>query len=92
MGSLHGPAGPAFIPSVDDGGNLSWSAIEGYDTPATKNIKGPAGDVWKPTVAADGEISWAKDNTATAPAAANIKGPQGVAGPAFVPTVADDGM
>ena len=91
MGSLHGPAGPAFIPSVDDSGNLSWSAIEGYATPATKNIKGPAGDVWKPTVAADGGISWTKDNTETAPATANIKGPQGVAGPVFVPAVADDG-
>lgn len=91
MGSLHGPAGPAFIPSVDDAGNLSWSEVEGYDTPATKNIKGPTGDVWKPSVAADGTITWTKDSSEAAPASANITGPQGVAGPAFIPSVDTSG-
>ena len=91
MGAIQGPAGPAFVPTVDDDGNLSWGAIEGYDTPVTKNIKGPDGDVWKPAVAEDGTLSWTKDSTATAPVAVNIKGPQGNIGPTFIPTVSDDG-
>lgn len=91
LGSIQGPAGPAFIPSIDDAGNLSWSSIDGYATPETKNIKGPDGDVWKPAVAEDGTLRWEKDNTETAPASVNIKGARGVAGPAFIPTLADDG-
>lgn len=48
-GELTGPAGAAgkdgatFTPSVDAGGNLSWSNNGGMSNPATVNIKGPAG-------------------------------------------------
>ena len=38
-----GAAGATFTPSVDAGGNLSWTNNGGLDNPATRNIKGATG-------------------------------------------------
>ena len=38
-----GDAGATFRPSVDAGGNISWTNDGGLDNPATQNIRGPAG-------------------------------------------------
>ena len=38
-----GPAGAIFIPSVDAGGNLSWTNNGGLGNPETVNISGPTG-------------------------------------------------
>lgn len=38
-----GERGTCFVPSVDAGGNLSWSNDGGLENPAVRNIRGPAG-------------------------------------------------
>lgn len=47
VGSIQGPAGKTWLPSVDDSGNLSWTQSNSTTTPTTKNIKGPKGDALK---------------------------------------------
>ena len=36
--------GVTFTPSVDGGGNISWTNNGGLDNPTTQNIKGPQGE------------------------------------------------
>lgn len=41
----QGERGTAFVPFVDDNGNLSWTNDEGLQNPDSVNIKGPQGPV-----------------------------------------------
>ena len=39
----QGLVGPTFFPTVDEGGNISWTNNGGLPNPAAQNIKGPPG-------------------------------------------------
>ena len=82
--TLQNTHGGYYTPTVDEGGNISWS--KNYDVmpdlPST-NIKGPKGDkgdtgtTFTPSVSADGVISWTNDGGKANPDSVNIKGPKG---------------
>lgn len=72
-----GENGATFAPSVDAGGNLSWTNDKGLGNPATVNIKGPKGET--------GERGPAGEKGETGPQGVpgekGAKGDQGIQGP-----------
>ncbi len=89
--ALKGDTGAAYIPNLDDEGNLSWRDEKGaiITSLGTKNIRGQRGAAgadgatFIPALAADGTLSWTKGSAnSELPTARNIKGADGAT---FIP-------
>ena len=85
--TLQNTHGGYYTPTVDEGGNISWS--KNYDVmpdlpstniKGTKGDKGDTGTTFTPSVSADGVISWTNDGGKANPDSVNIKGPKGDTG------------